>query len=380
MRIAVFATDDFIPPVGGAEIALGEIIKRNADIRFDLFVPKLFRGRPSKQIVDNATIYRFGLGIPSFDKIFYVLTAPFFVWFKDGRNTYDSAWSMMASYGGFACLFFTWLKPKIKILLTLQEGDTPEYIIKRVGIFKPIFHRIFKRADAIQAISRFLADWGKKMGYAGTPTVIPNGVDATHFSKKITYERRREVRKTFGFNDSDVVLVTVSRLVLKNGMDDLIRSLTGLPHEYKALIIGFGDDLKKLEVLTEEKGLKERVVFAGRRDHQELPELLQSSDLFIRPSLSEGLGNAFIEAMAAGLPIIGTPVGGIPDFLLDGETGVFCHPSNPESIAQAVLRIQNETGLRQKLIEQGRKLAIEKFGWDGIGLAMRGLFEKLSTK
>lgn len=380
MRIAVFATDDFIPPVGGAEVAMGEIIRLNPNIEFDLFVPKLFKGRSRVQKVDNTTIYRFGLAWPKFDKLWYMLLAPLSARYRHARQPYDLTWSMMASYGGFACLFFTWLAPKIKMLLTLQEGDPPEYILKRVGIFRPFFHGIFWRANEIQAISQFLARWGVDMGFKGTPTVIPNGVDLARFTVKITPEERQKIRQQFGFAENDVVLVTASRLVLKNGTGDIISALTKLPENYKALIIGFGEDQKKLEALTAEKHLTNRVVFAGRREHSELPSLLQSSDIFVRPSLSEGLGNSFIEAMAAGLPIIGTPVGGIPDFLFDGETGVFCQPSNPDSVAAAVLRIQSEDNLKQKLIEKGRGLAVEKFGWVGIGQAMRQLFEKLSQK
>lgn len=380
MRIAIFATDDFIPPVGGAEVAMGEIIKMNSEIQFDLFVPKLFKGRPRVEKVTNATIYRFGLAWPKFDKLWYILAAPLYARYKHSSVRYDLVWSMMASYGGFACLFFTWLAPRIKMLLTLQEGDPPDYILKRVGIFRPLFHKIFKRANEIQAISRFLAHWGVEMGFQGVPNVIPNGVDLKRFTEKIAPEERQRIRQQFGFIDTDVVLVTASRLVLKNGTGDIINSLVSLPDNYKALIIGFGEDQEKLELLTADKGLNKRVVFAGRRDHAELPSLLQSSDIFVRPSLSEGLGNSFIEAMAAGLPIIGTPVGGIPDFLFDGETGVFCQPSNPESVAVAVLRIQEQPGLRRKLIKQGNRLAVDKFGWVGIGESMRDLFQKLSQK
>jgi len=378
MRVAVFAADDFIPPVGGAEVALGEIIKRNPEIHFDLFVPKLFRGRSRIQNIGNATIYRFGFAWPAFDKLCFMVLAPFSAWIKNRREPYDLTWSMMASYGGFACLFFTWLAPSIKMLLTLQEGDPPEYILKRVGFFRPLFLKIFKRADAIQAISQFLARWATDMGFKGTPEVIPNGVDLARFTTKISPDERRNIRQQLGFSETDVVLVTVSRLVLKNGTGDIISSLTKLPENYKALIIGFGEDRGKLEALTAEKGLIKRVIFAGRRDQNELPGLLQSSDIFLRPSLSEGLGNAFIEALAAGLAIIGTPVGGSPDFLFDGKTGIFCEPNNPDSVAAAVLRIQNEDGLKQKLIEQGSKLAIEKFGWENITQDMRRLFNKLS--
>jgi glycosyltransferase involved in cell wall biosynthesis len=379
MRIAVFATDDFIPPVGGAEIALGEIIKRNPDIQFDLFVPKLFKGRSKIEKINNATIYRFGAARPKFDKVWYVLVAPFFARRKHAREGYDMCWSMMASYGGFACLFFTWFVPKIKMLLTLQEGDPPEYILKRIGILRPIFNKIFQRANEIQAISRFLSEWGIAMGFKGNPVVIPNGVDLSRFTVRITPDDRQTIRKGFGFAETDIVLVTASRLVLKNGTGDLIQALVDLPENHKALIIGFGDDRRKLEALVAEKGLGKRVVFAGRRDHDELPVLLQAGDIFVRPSLSEGLGNSFLEAMAAGLPIIGTPVGGIPDFLFDGETGVFCSPADPGSIAKAVLRIENETGLRQGLIDRGYKLVLEKYGWDKVATSMHQLFEGLTS-
>jgi glycosyltransferase involved in cell wall biosynthesis len=379
MRIAVFATDDFIPPVGGAEVAMGEIIKHNPDIEFDLFVPKLIKGRSRIETVGNATIYRFGLGWPKFDKLWYVLAAPFYARFKHGRRAYASCWSMMASYGGFAGLIFTWLTPKIKMLLTLQEGDPPEYIIKRVGVFRPLFYRIFKRADEIQAISHFLAEWGKKMGFKSEPEVIPNGVDLARFSADVALETKHQIREGFGFLDSDIVLVTASRLVLKNGVKDIILALTHLPENYKALIIGFGEDEESLKSLAIEKGLSGRVVFAGRRDHEELPRLLKSSDIFIRPSLSEGLGNSFLEAMAAGIPIIGTPVGGIPDFLKDGETGVFCNPSDPESVAKAVKRIQDEPGLKQGLIERGRRLVMEGYSWDRVAVDMRQIFNDLAS-
>lgn len=380
MRIAVFATDDFVPPVGGAEIALGEIIQRNPDIEFDLFVPKLFKDRLKIEKIGNATIRRFGFAIPKLDKIWYVIWAPFSAWLQNRKQSYDLAWSMMASYGGFACLFFTWLSPKSKMLLTLQEGDPTEYILKRAGIFKNYLHRIFKRADAVQAISQFLADWGVEMGFKGQPRIIPNGVDLSRFVKDVDQAKRLSLRNQFGFSENDVLLVTVSRLVKKNGTEDLISSLNHLPANYKVLIIGFGEDQAKLEELTDRSGLKNRVVFAGRRDQSELPDLLQAADVFVRPSLSEGLGNSFLEAMAAGLSIVGTPVGGIPDFLKDGETGVFCTPSDPESVAKAVKRIQEEPGLKQRLTDQGRRLAIEKYSWDKVASEMHEMFLGLAKK
>ncbi|MFH1078253.1 MAG: glycosyltransferase family 4 protein, partial [Patescibacteria group bacterium] len=253
-----------------------------------------------------------------------------------------------------------------RFLLTLQEGDPLEHYAKRAGRLEWLHRKVFARADAVHAISRFLAGWATKMGFRGTPVVIPNGVDVARFSVRISVEERERIRSSFDFASDDVVVVTVSRLSLKNGGDDLIRSLSHLPSPFKVLLVGDGEDKEKLTSLVAQKGLADRVVFAGHRGHDEVPGILQACDIFCRPSLSEGLGNSFLEAMGAGIPVIGTPVGGIPDFLTDGETGVFCKVRDPESIAAAARRIQEEPGLKGKLVVNGEAMVRKDYGWDGI--------------
>lgn len=375
-KIIIFSTAYF-PSVGGAEVAIKEITDRINDYDFVMVTAKIQAGLPEHERVGKVEVYRCGLGKPV-DK--YLL--PFLGAFKACRlakqDEVAGIWSMMASFGGFAALFYTWLRPKTKMLLTLQEGDPPEYILKRVRPFGWVFKKIFTRANQIQAISKFLADWGKNMGFKGEPVIIPNGVDVTRFTQYITPDERQALRQAMGFAPDDVVLVTASRLVLKNATDHLILSLTHLPDNYKVLVVGDGEDMAKLKELVAQNKLDNRVVFLGLRGHAELPGLLQSSDIFCRPSLSEGLGNSFLEAMAAGIPIIGTPVGGIPDFLTDGETGLFCEPGQPETIAEAAVRIQTEPGLRDKLIIKGKDLAVNQYNWVSIAERMGGVFSSLS--
>lgn len=370
--ILIFSTA-YYPFVGGAEVAIKEITDRLPDWKFDMVTARMRPDLPLQEQIGNVRVYRVGFG-RNFDKHLLPILGVFRALKVAKANNTPIIWPMMASFGGFAALIYSWLRPNVKMILTLQEGDPPEYILKRVGVLKPFFLGIFKRADAIQAISKFLASWGKEMGFRGEPIVIPNGVDIPHFSKKIPLEERQSLRANFGFVESDTVLVTASRLVLKNGTDDIIKSLKILPENYKALVIGDGDDRQMLESLTADQALTKRVVFLGQKNHADLPALIQSADIFIRPSLSEGLGNSFLEAMAAGLPIIGTPVGGIPDFLVDGETGVFCEPRNPESIAKAALRVQTEPGLRDKLIRKGIALVTEQYSWEGIANNMNMVF------
>ena len=113
----------------------------------------------------------------------------------------------------------------------------------------------------------------------------------------------------------------------------------------------------------------------GEKNYSEIPRYLKTADLFVRSSRSEGLGNAFIEAMAAGLPIIGTPVGGIPDFLKDGETGLFCEVDNPKNLAEKIMLLLNNGELREKLIKNGLELVREKYDWNNIIKKFREIYE-----
>ena len=111
--------------------------------------------------------------------------------------------------------------------------------------------------------------------------------------------------------------------------------------------------------------------------HEDVPRYLSEADIFVRPSRSEGLGTAFLEAMAAGLPIIATPVGGIPDFLKDRETGLFTKVDDPEDLAEKIEMLFNDEKLREKLIINGRKLVEEKYQWPKIVRDMERVFDSL---
>ena len=93
---------------------------------------------------------------------------------------------------------------------------------------------------------------------------------------------------------------------------------------------------------------------------------LADAHVFVRPSLSEGMGNSFLEAMAAGLPVIATPVGGIPDFLRHEETGLFCEVKNPRSIARQAARLFADRMLREKIIANARRQALARYNWDTV--------------
>ena len=354
-RILIFSLAYF-PTEGGAEIAVKEIVKRIPDIEFDIVTMCFDDERETEEKFSNGTIYRINTS-----KNGYPFKAFLFAKKLHRDRLYDATWAIMANWAGFAALFFKFRFPQVRYILSLQEGDPIAYIKRKVWFVYPLFRMIFLKADIIQAISNFLADWAREMGYQGQIEVIPNGVDVKNF--QMTTDNRQLHNGT--------VLITVSRLVEKNAVGDIINALKYLPNNVKLQILGSGSLEKDLKILASHVELQDRVEFLGFIPTQEIPVYLHEADIFVRPSLSEGMGNSFIEAMAAGLPIIATPVGGIPDFLKDGETGLFCKVKDPKSIAEQVERLMNDDILRQKLKENGQKLVREKNDWNLIAKEMK---------
>jgi glycosyltransferase involved in cell wall biosynthesis len=152
---------------------------------------------------------------------------------------------------------------------------------------------------------------------------------------------------------------------------DIIQALKYLPAHVKLLVLGTGSLEHDLKQIAADMHLSDRVSFLGYVSHAEMPKYLQVSDIFIRPSLTEGFGNSFIEAMATGIPVIATPVGGIVDFLKDGETGLFCEVNNPQSIAQKVEKLIKDSESRNYIIERARAMVKEKYQWSRIAGEMK---------
>lgn len=388
-RILIFSLVYYPHFIGGAEVALKEITDRisPSEIEFDMITLRS-KGEKKRERIGNINVYRVGFPVlgMTFNKYFLLKTGFWKAVFLNYKNRYDAIWSMMATYNSFAALFFKLFHPKIPFLLTLQEGDPIPYIKKRAKPLWPLFKWIFTKADHIQTISHYLAGFAKEMKATCPITVVPNAVDVNHFSREVSEQEKDAVYKkildagSFSKKENDILLITTSRLVTKNGVGDLIESLRYLPTNYKLIVCGIGDMKEALEEKTYKYELSDRVHFQGKISHEEMPVWLQASDIFIRPSLSEGFGNSFIEAMAARVPVIATPVGGIVDFLFDKETGLFCEVSNPQSIADKVFEYVNNIELKNQIIDQAFVMVKEKYDWKSITEEMKTVFSKTLYK
>ena len=380
-RVLIFSMS-YSPFWGGAEIALKEITNRldRSDFCFDMVTMRHDKIPLKFEKIGNINVHRI-----SSPKLFF----PFLGYFKalrlNRKNKYDIVWSMMAGRNGFATLFFKLTHPKVKFLLTIQEGDRLSYPKERAGVLwfvvSGLFKKIFTKADFAQVISKHLGQWARDMGYNGEIEVVPNGADIKRFENHKSRIKNQEFRKELGIEKNERVIITTSRLVEKNAVEDIIRALTFLPDNYKLLIAGSGPLFHELRNLTDELQLTKRALFLGNISHNELPQYLHISDVFVRPSLSEGLGNSFIEAMAASVPVIATEVGGITDFLKNRETGLFCGVHDPRGISEKIELLMKDNTLRENLIKNASEMVSEKYDWNLIAKNMKEkVFNKLKIK
>jgi len=392
-RILIFSLAYF-PFIGGAEIAIKEITDRldpdDSEIEFDMITLRLSKKNPKFEKVGNVNVHRIGFTgkCQSTSDFFkfplnlnkYLLVPLGFIKAVNlnKKRKYDGIWSMMATYNSFAAILFKLTHPKIPFLLTLQEGDPIEYIKKRARPLWFLFTRIFTEADHIQVISNYLEDFAREMKYQGEIRVIPNGVNVNHF-EKINEDKILEIKTKYNKDEKmdDIWVITSSRLVEKNAVDTIIEALPLLEKRIKLIIAGEGPLEEELRILIEELKVEDRVIFVGQVDHSDLPNYLHASDMFIRPSRSEGFGNSFVEAMAASLPVIATDVGGIKDFLKHKETGLVCGVNDYQDIALKIEMYLKDIDLREEIVENAYGMVKEKYDWNIVAESMKEVFIKL---
>jgi phosphatidylinositol alpha-1,6-mannosyltransferase len=374
-RVLVFAWF-YLPFAGGAELFLRAITERLRE-RFDFVIvtSRLRRSLPAVESAPGVTVVRVGFG-RTLDKFVYLAAAPLRA-LRLGR--FDVVHAVMVSGGAFAAAAYLKARPRPS-LLTLQDGDSEEYVRRYLGPLFPAYAPLHRRFGRVHAVSAYLADRAVSYGVPREAiTVVPNGCDPHLFDPP---PREGDgLRRELGLQGARVV-VSVSRLVLKNGIDRLLRAFPAVLREVPdaaLLLVGDGEDRAALERLAAELGAAARVRFVGAVAHAEVARYLRLGEVFARPSLSEGLGTAFLEAMAAGLPVVGTRTGGIPDFLTDGRTGLFCDPDRADTIAAAVVRLLREPGLARSIGQAGRALVSERYRWEAVAAKLAAMYDELAA-
>lgn len=369
-KIFVFTTS-YHPFLGGAEIAVREVARRLKG-RFDFYIvtARFRRDLPKREVREEGTVIRLGLG-NRFDK--WLL--PLLVFLNLGFGIYNLPkysmvlWGMDISQGSLAALFLKVFCRRVPFILTIQYGNSEERLSRgRFGLMSVAFRLMLSHADSVTAISRFLGDLASRFGYPKSVHVIYNGVD---------FETFRSRDKSFKKSGSTKTIITTSRLVSKNGIDVLIRAVAEVRKKIpniRCIIVGDGPERMSLEKEAASLGVADVITFLGEVSYEKIPFYLHRADLFVRPSRSEGMGNSFVEALAAGLPVIGTAVGGITDIIDDARTGLFTKVDDSLDLSEKILILLKNEELYRRIKVEGEKMVRKRFSWDEIALSYESQF------
>lgn len=275
--------------------------------------------------------------------------------------------------GRLACLGLN-----LKVVTTIH--NFPEY--KRMNKIKKQFYLslnryLNNRTDAIitvsNALKKFIVDEEnidpKKVN------VIYNCVDLSTYQANPSLDLRKEYNL-----ESDTLLIgCISRLIPSKGVQDLIKALEILKGRVKvfAFVAGDGPHLNYLQDMAKEAKL-ENIQFLGYRN--DIKDFLRNIDIFVLPSHSEGFGVSVAEAMALGVPVIATNVGGIPEIIKNNEDGIIVNPESPNDLANAIEILATNADLRNKFSKKGEEYIVNNFSKEKMINEIDTLYENLRRK
>ena len=214
----------------------------------------------------------------------------------------------------------------------------------------------FRHCERVICVSDMVCRSLNKHGYPpDRTTVIHNAVDIARFSG---HDRER-IREQMGWQDR-IILLCVARLVPAKGQSLALAALARLSRTDVHLVLaGAGPDEAMLQKQATAAGLGNQVRFVGNR--QDIPQLLAASDIYLQPSLKEGFGIAFLEAMASGVPGIGTRTGAMPEMVHSGRNGLLVDAGDVDALAAAMQKLCDDPELRRQLGNQAARDARSRF-------------------
>lgn len=206
-------------------------------------------------------------------------------------------------------------------------------------------------------------------------SVLHSGIDVSRFKDR----QRGKVRRELCLPSQVTVIGVVARLSVEKGIGFLLEAM---PHVLKRfpkmhlLIAGDGPIKDKLKNLSVHMGLDQNVIFLGYRN--DIPEFMTDLDLLVMPSLTEGFPLSLLEGMAAGLPIVATRIGGVPEIITDGREGVLVSPSDPLALSRSIIHILEDEPLRKKMVKKAREKVSIQFSLEKMITEMSKIYRQVT--
>ncbi len=249
------------------------------------------------------------------------------------------------------------------------------------SVFRKLYIIVLNNAAFVTANSNKTAEIVNRISNLDVE-IIPMGVDLDLFNPNQTFKKEK------GAKPNQEILF-VGRLIDWKGVSYLVDAILKIKSSYPKIIlkiIGDGPELSSLQARVKKLKLQKNVIFLKAVPNYKLPDIYRNADVFVIPSIindngeTEGLGTVALEAMACGVPVIGTNVGGIPDIIKDRVTGLLVDEKNSEAIADSIIEIMENKPLRDDLSKNAHEFIQKRFSWDIISERFIKLYKKVGSK
>lgn len=236
------------------------------------------------------------------------------------------------------------------VLVNYRGGEADEFFTRAFAWVQPTL----KRVNVIVVPSNFLGQIFAKRKLS--TRIVPNIVDLSRFIPN--HSRKQNLLSP--------------HIVVARNLEPLYDNTTALKAfrivrvaipDAHLTIAGSGSERANLEAIAKELGVADAVVFAGQIDNEHMPILYREADIVLNPSLADNMPISILEALASGVPVISTNVGGVPFLVEDGKTALLVPPGDPERMAEAMLRVLSDESLRERMVKTGLDHA-RRFAWE----------------
>ncbi len=372
------------PPLGGGTSTVNkEIIKflnANSDIKVDLITGSCDKHNSTEILSENIKIIKLGLNnknihhASNFELIKYTIKSFLMAVKMCKTENYDISFAWSTVPAGFVSYL---LKVFYKIPYMVRVGgpDIPGYEDRYQFIYKlinPLIKKIWKKAEIITTKCQTENDMINAINSSLPLKIIYNGIDTDKFYPNATNN-----------GNANIKVICSARLIKRKGQDTLIKAIGHLKEtkniQIKCDLVGDGDEKENYKKLVNDLNIRDLINFTSSVSRKDIINNYNLADIFVLPSYNEGMSNAVLEAMACGLPIVVTDVGGTAELLSEGENGFVFEKGNYKELALILEKLYNNQQMRIDMGQKSRQKAIN-FKWENIGNEYIKTFENIVKK
>jgi len=374
----IFVIRYFYPYIGGLEkqaLNLAAVLRQRG-INVSVVTSRFFPDWPLEDVIKGVPVCR--LPSPRIKLIGAIIFLVFLSrYLLKNRNHFDMVHAFQVGYSSALTILLCSIFAKPTILNLAGSGKGGDVRRHRKTPWGRVFLSLCSFASRIVVLNREMITELQSINYHSQNTVyIPNGVDLSIYHEA---DERESLRKQMGIGKEKVILYT-GRLSPEKGVDFLIHAYGSLSLDMptKVYIIGTGRDLSRLQKLVRYYNMEHKIILLPAVD--DIVPYLQIADVFVMPSLYEGLSNSILEAMACGIPVIATRVSGNAEVIEDGVTGILVDRTDYHNLSQALTELLEHPDKARELGLKAKQTVREKYDLQIVAEQYLNLYTTVTEK